>query len=489
MKFTSTILHLCVLCGIFLTGAHAISGNARIVDAYEHQSVVKVKTPSGECTGTLIAPGVVLTAQHCLLYSDKEIRSTKVYLPALPGEKEETKVGITHVVRYDDFKLRSHMSFEEIVEAKKYMGAQKEQDLQHIKELLDPKCHCAEVWEYKGNEYYGCDARAPDSDGKKWCFTKGKCGNMDGGTTKFCESTETLFSSLWNAGELLVKALKALIFDSSRGELFTLYRGDIALLFLDQCIVDRKPVDIDIEEENDYTCEIVENVGYGWTNSAGVWGSTLGGGTGGIRNVGSARAAPLHVLSPQACMMSDTYIYVDYLMEKYFSDPTKWHYAFKPYIERMLKAQHNMLANGEHGLRLQDKPVVCVTPTDERMQLPNSGDSGGPIFREDGVQVGVNSHTGGWRFMGLSSGITAYFGKVSYYSDWILENVATSNCGSGLRRRRLRDHRHFPFKSRRLSVGNQIQKAYGLTKESAFGIVEKMKRMDQCQIICDAYIC
>ena len=125
MKFTSTILHLCVLCGIFLTGAHAISGNARIVDAYEHQSVVKVKTPSGECTGTLIAPGVVLTAQHCLLYSDEEISSTKVYLPALPGQNEETKVGITHVVRYDDFKLRSHMSFEEIVEAKKYMGAQK----------------------------------------------------------------------------------------------------------------------------------------------------------------------------------------------------------------------------------------------------------------------------------------------------------------------------------------------------------------------------
>ena len=69
-------------------------------------------------------------------------------------------------------------------------------------------------------------------------------------------------------------------------------------------------MDIDIEEENDYTCEIVENVGYGLTNSAGM-GPTLGGGTGPIENVGSARAANVRVLSPQACMMSDTYIYID----------------------------------------------------------------------------------------------------------------------------------------------------------------------------------
>eukprot|EP00943_MAST-04B_sp_MAST-4B-sp1_P008016 g8016.t1 len=407
---------------------------------------------------------------------------TKVYLPALPGQNEQTAVGIERIVRYPDFKFRSHLSLEEIVKMKTQTIGIIKKDLNDLKQLLDPKCQCAEVWEYGGNEYYGCDERAPDSAGQKWCFTKGKCGNMDGGKFKFCRSTGALFSSLGDTRTLLLKTMKALMLDSLRGELFTLYRGDIALLFLDQCVVDRKPVDIDIEEENDYTCEIVENVGYGLTNSAGVWGSTLGGGTGPIENVGSARAANVRVLSPQACMMSDTYIYIDYVMKKYFSDPSKWHYAFKPYIERMLKAEHDMLANGKYGARLQDKPVVCVTATDERMQIPNSGDSGGPIFREDMVQIGVNSHTGGWKTTGVSSGITAYFGKVSYYSDWILENVATSKCGEGPRRRRLRDRGHFPFKSRRLMMSHLgTQKIYGLTKDSAFGIVEKMKRMDQCQ--------
>ena len=132
------------------------------------------------------------------------------------------------------------------------------------------------------------------------------------------------------------------------------------------------------------------------------------------------------------------------------------------------------------GARLQDKPVLCVAPTDERMQLPNSGDSGGPIFREDMVQIGVNSHMGGWRYAGLSAGITAYFGEVAYYSEWIEENVATSSCGWGSRTRKLRNRFRRSRRSRRLNTHSELQHIYGVTKKSAFGIVKYLEGMDQC---------
>ena len=91
MKFTSGFALTAALCGTLVSTVNAVSGNAQVVNAYNHESVVKLWDG---CTGTLIAPGVVLTAQHCVLDPDEKIQTKKIFLPALPGQTEPTTVGI-----------------------------------------------------------------------------------------------------------------------------------------------------------------------------------------------------------------------------------------------------------------------------------------------------------------------------------------------------------------------------------------------------------
>ena len=72
----------------------------------------------------------------------------------------------------------------------------------------------------------------------------------------------------------------------------------------------------------------------------------------------------------------------------------------------------------------------------------------------------------------------SYSGK-AHYSDLSLRTLPLAS-GEG-QEEGVCDRGHFPFKSRRLMMSHLERKIYGLTKDSAFGIVEKMKRMDQCQ--------
>ena len=73
------ILRLSAVLLLWVVSAHAITGDAENVHPGEYDNVVSL-TYNGKhfCTGTLISPGVVLSAAHCFNMG-KKIKSTKYF--------------------------------------------------------------------------------------------------------------------------------------------------------------------------------------------------------------------------------------------------------------------------------------------------------------------------------------------------------------------------------------------------------------------------
>ena len=100
MRTTHSCIFAVYIAASLLALATAFSGGARKVKFGEHSAVVYI----GGCTGTLISPGVVLTAQHCIDgRSDRHIiKKKKVTFPALSNGKKGYQVGVTRVERHDE---------------------------------------------------------------------------------------------------------------------------------------------------------------------------------------------------------------------------------------------------------------------------------------------------------------------------------------------------------------------------------------------------
>ena len=68
-----------IVAGVALLGAQqaaeAIVGDARRVAGRAAQSLVVVRLPSGQCTGTVLAENLILTAAHCVVSDKIRVRS------------------------------------------------------------------------------------------------------------------------------------------------------------------------------------------------------------------------------------------------------------------------------------------------------------------------------------------------------------------------------------------------------------------------------
>jgi len=474
-----SVVVACVFLSTSLS-AEAFSGNARVVQAGEHPSVVKVGVG---CTGSLISPGVVLTAQHCFpaALSDEQIKNiVKITLPPLPGGKRRA-VGISKIVHHEAFHLNGLgdvlKDWNELQTA-----------LASLKRDTRPKsnpCKCKQEWSYKDDVYRGCDARAPDSK-QTWCFTDGICKGQE---WAFCDSNDsndskenrfgwkTLFSSRGGAvgrisrtAKLLKKWMQRLV----NGQFRSNYVGDVTLVFLDECIVDRTPVQFARNPSEGQTCDIAAGVGYGNLNSGGAWGTRLQGGTGDLGYQDTARIADMRVVSSGTCSYGRTGVGINFMLKKYFSDPKVWYYGLKKLMLRMMLLEWRLLSRRSHNV--ERGPIVCTTPISEKMQMFNRGDSGGPLF-VNGVQIGVASEHGA---QGLGAGFLGYYAKVSAYADWISSYIDEDECpllpiGSPeTTRRSLADN---------VLAFNQLQHDMLLTKNDAWSITETMRQMDQCPVV------
>ena len=157
-------------------------------------------------------------------------------------------------------------------------------------------------------------------------------------------------------------------------------------------------------------------------------------------------------------------------MKKYFSDPTARSHRFKYFAMKIL--EQTKITNP--NLVGDDKPLICVAPTTEKLQMLNRGDSGGPLFLRN-VQVGVVSSLGGQ--FGIAAGVLGYYTKVSHYIDWIAEHIETDECDVQPKRRSLRRSRRLKEK---LSFHNEAQRTLLFSKHDGWKLSEHLRKMDQC---------
>jgi hypothetical protein len=358
-----------------------ISGDAEKVRAGEYDNVVSLTTSGVRfCSGTLISPGVVLSAAHCFMKMKKSVQVV------LPGGKT---VGVADVKVHHDFKL--------------------------------PPGALAELIEYD------------------------KKINSD--LTKLL--TLPLPSKL---KELMKKLFKVVL----NGEILQLYHGDLALVYLNQCVTNVRPVQLPFHKQGgkDLTCKHGIQVGYGNINFEGMW-------RGGIQpgeTVPIARKTTVRIHSPEACeQLLPFYVFERIENERLLA-------FMPPAVKKIVKKILWDLIIKTH--QLKRRPVVCSVPTTKKLQLAGRGDSGGPIF-VDGVQVGVLSSSGGGFFTG--EGYTLYHTRIDRYLHWI-KKYAVDECESFESPRR-------SLKSLPHVFQNEI---YKHSDEKVFKSIRFLSEFDQC---------
>ena len=331
------ILRLSAVLLLWAVSAHAITGDAENVHPGEYNNVVSI-TDNGDtfCTGTLISPGVVLSAAHCF--------------NMLPVEKK---------------KLVDNVQI-------KFPGG-------NSVGVVDFKTH--------SDFFIPFGAFAGNAEAKKL-------------------ANENIYR----------KFLK--------GEMNQFYHGDLALVYLNKCVTDVRPVHLRFRKPGDaeLTCEHGTAVGYGNIHFDGKW----RGPTKALETVSVARKATVRIHSAEACEQL-----LSFYLIKRMSESKHLATVFKLFPKLKLRVEKFIREEVTKAHQLKGRPVVCNAPTTNKLQSTSKGDSGGPIF-VDGVQVGVSSQSGGLSFSsygGYGEGYLSYHTRIDGYLEWI-EKYAVERCES-----------------------------------------------------------
>lgn len=333
------ILRLSAVLLLWVVSAHAITGDAENVHPGEYDNVVSL-TYNGKhfCTGTLISPGIVLSAAHCFNINPK-VKSKKTSVDNVqikfPGGNS---VGIVDFKTHSDF-LIPFGAFAGNAEAEKLANE---------------------------NSY-----------------------------RKFL-----------------------------RGEMNQVYHGDLALVYLNKCVTDVRPVHLRFRKPGDaeLTCEHGTAVGYGNIHFDGKW----RGPTKALEAVSVARKSTVRIHSAEACEQLLSFYLIKRMSENKHSAT-----VFKLFPKLKLRIEKFIRKEVTKAHQLKGRPVVCNAPTTNKLQSTSKGDSGGPIF-VDGVQVGVCSQAGGFivsSYGGYGEGYLSYHTRVDRYLEWI-EKYAVERCES-----------------------------------------------------------
>jgi hypothetical protein len=257
--------------------------------------------------------------------------------------------------------------------------------------------------------------------------------------------------------------IKDYVRNIARGESTSLYRGDIALVYLNKCITHIEPVRLPTRAGDDHVCQIGDIVGYGNTNSQATWN------TGNTEEVTTkvARKAQVLIHSGHACEQVPALLIMARLArDKLYARALRLFPGLNQKVYRYVKREVRKVQT------LQGKPVLCNAPVDKRLALIGGGDSGGPLF-VNGVQVGVVSQVGG--IFGEGAGFVAYHTRVDFYLDWI-KKYAIDVCSHASSPRRLRRVQ----RGRRLRFEFQQKTLLQMNDKIVFGVMRSMKRFDQC---------